>query len=109
MTGIVDRWLGRELSQISQLSHSQADADALTYEKERRNPNSLRSELRMQIRDSATAKPAKPAKVVPWTEMPDVIAVVEDLADEKNSVRKISRLLGLSRTEIVTILRRTGR
>jgi hypothetical protein len=48
-------------------------------------------------------------ELICWTEQSDVIAVVEDLADEGLRPGKISRTLGLSRAEVVTILRRTGR
>ena len=44
-----------------------------------------------------------------WVDMPDVVTAVEDLADQNNSAGQISRLLGLTRPEVVTILRRTGR
>lgn len=46
---------------------------------------------------------------VAWVDMPDVITVVEDLADQGMKPGRISRELGLSRIEVVTILRRTGR
>jgi hypothetical protein len=61
------------------------------------------------------AQPAKDANRVPlddwvaWVDMPDVVTVVEDLADEGMKPGRISRELGLSRPEVVTILRRTGR
>ena len=41
--------------------------------------------------------------------MPDVIAAGEDLADAGEKPWQISRLLGLRRDEVFTILRRTGR
>ena len=45
----------------------------------------------------------------PWTERPDVTTVVEDLSDEGMRPRQISRELGLTCAEVITILRRTGR
>ena len=51
----------------------------------------------------------RPAAPVPWTDRPDVVTVVEDLADEGMRPGKIARTLGLRRGEVVTILRRTGR
>jgi hypothetical protein len=44
-----------------------------------------------------------------WVDMPDVVTVVEDLSDEGMRPGEISRLLRLTRAEILTILRRTGR
>lgn len=44
-----------------------------------------------------------------WTEQPDVVVVVEDLADEGVRAGRISHLLGLGTIELVTILRRSGR
>ena len=41
--------------------------------------------------------------------MPDVVTLVEDLADEGMRPGQISRSLGLTRAEVITILRRTGR
>ena len=46
---------------------------------------------------------------IDWTNRPDVIAVVEDLADERWRPGRISRSLGLTRDEVIAILRRTGR
>ena len=46
--------------------------------------------------------PAEP-EPSPWTEMPDVIAAVEDLADAGEKPWQISRLLGLRRDEVFTI------
>jgi hypothetical protein len=46
---------------------------------------------------------------IAWTERADVIAVVENLADERMRPRKIAALLGLKTGEVLTILRRTGR
>ena len=45
----------------------------------------------------------------PWTERPDVTTVVEDLSDEGMRPGRISRELGLTCAEVITILRRTGR
>ena len=44
-----------------------------------------------------------------WIDMPDVVTLVEDLADEGMRPGQISRSLGLTRAEVITILRRTGR
>jgi hypothetical protein len=44
-----------------------------------------------------------------WIDRPDVVTVVEDLADEGLRPGAISRLLGVSRAEIITILRKSGR
>jgi hypothetical protein len=52
--------------------------------------------------------PARP-EPIDWTARPDVIAVVEDLADEGQRPGKIARTLGLTRGEVLTVLRRTGR
>jgi hypothetical protein len=49
------------------------------------------------------------AEPIAWTERPAVIAVVEDLADERWRPGRISRSLGLTRDEVIEILRRTGR
>jgi hypothetical protein len=46
---------------------------------------------------------------VAWTDRRDVIAVVEDLADEGMRPGKIARTLGLRPDEVLTILRRSGR
>jgi hypothetical protein len=46
---------------------------------------------------------------VAWTDRPDVIAVVEDLADEGIRPRRIARTFGLTADEVLTILRRSGR
>jgi hypothetical protein len=46
---------------------------------------------------------------VAWTDRPDVIAVVEDLADEGMRPRRIARTFGLTAGEVLTILRRSGR
>jgi hypothetical protein len=50
-----------------------------------------------------TLKPAEPTL---WAECPDVSIVVEDLADEGKRVGQIARLLGLTRIEVLVILRR---
>jgi hypothetical protein len=44
-----------------------------------------------------------------WIDRPDVVALVEDLADEGKKPGQISRTLGLSRAEIFTVFQRTGR
>jgi hypothetical protein len=44
-----------------------------------------------------------------WTEREDVQTAVEDLADEGQRPGRIARTLGLTRAEVITILRRTGR
>jgi hypothetical protein len=41
--------------------------------------------------------------------MPDVVTVVEDLADEGMRPRRIARTFGLTAEEVLTILRRSGR
>jgi hypothetical protein len=51
----------------------------------------------------------RPGEPVAWTDRPDVVTVVEDLAGEGWRPGRIARTLGLSRVEVVTILRRTGR
>ena len=43
---------------------------------------------------------------MPWAERSDVITVVEDLADQGVRVCQIVRELGLSRAEVITIMRR---
>ena len=83
--------------------------------------------LTPQIRDSIvhddveantdeTADPAEyenwaPLKDVPvaWTDRPDVVSAVEDLADEGMRPRRIARTFGLTADEVLTILRRSGR
>jgi TubC N-terminal docking domain len=45
---------------------------------------------------------------VVWTERPDVITVVEDFSDEGMRPGRISRELGLTCAEVITILRKTG-
>ena len=47
--------------------------------------------------------------LVAWTDRPDVVAVVEDLADEGMRPRRIARTFGLTADEVLMILRRTGR
>jgi hypothetical protein len=44
-----------------------------------------------------------------WIDRQDVIATVEDLADEGMRPGRIARTLGLRRAEVVTVLRRIGR
>jgi hypothetical protein len=51
----------------------------------------------------------RPAAPIAWVDRPDVVTVVEDLADEGWRPRRISRTLGLTRAEVFTVLRRTGR
>ncbi|MGH6898238.1 MAG: hypothetical protein ACREJ5_17095 [Geminicoccaceae bacterium] len=51
----------------------------------------------------------RPTKRPRWIDRPDVVTVVEDLADEGKMPGQVSRLLGLTRAEVVTILRRTAR
>lgn len=46
---------------------------------------------------------------VAWTDRPDVITVVEDLADSGMRPRRIARTFGLTADEVITILKRTGR
>jgi hypothetical protein len=55
---------------------------------------------------AATPELAEP---IASTDRPDVISVVEDLADDGMRPGKISRTLGLTRVEVLVILRRTGR
>jgi hypothetical protein len=49
------------------------------------------------------------AEPIAWTDRPDVVAVVEDLSDERMRPRKIAATLGLTSAEVIEILRRTGR
>jgi hypothetical protein len=46
---------------------------------------------------------------IAWTDRDDVRLVVEDLADERMRSRKIARMLGLRRDEVLGLLRRFGR
>jgi hypothetical protein len=56
------------------------------------------------------AAPVDPEpKPIRWIDRPDVVAVVEDLADERWRPGRIAGALGLTRSEVITILRRTGR
>jgi hypothetical protein len=48
-------------------------------------------------------------KPIRWIDRPDLVAVVEDLADERWRPGRIAGALGLTRDEVITILRRTGR
>jgi hypothetical protein len=65
--------------------------------------------MTVQIHDCETAKPAKVAKVQAWVDRLDVVTVVEDLADEGIAPGRIGHLLGLTRAETLTVLRRTVR
>jgi hypothetical protein len=60
-------------------------------------------------RRMAAAALATPATVRAWVDRPDVVIVVKDLADEGWRPGRISRTLGLTRAEVLTVLRRTGR
>jgi hypothetical protein len=70
-----------------------------------------KAELLELLHAEPESEPVAPASdgLIPWIDMPDVITVVEDLADEGKRPGQISRLLGLRRDEVVTILRRSGR
>jgi|ERR687891_385634 hypothetical protein len=116
---VVKRWLSQE-SQVSQC-HPRGREACTRAEEEQKNwlnqcvtPASV-SENREAtfeiVRESAPATPATVATPAPvaWTRRADVITVVEDLADEGKKVGQIARMLGLSRNEVTTILRRTGR
>jgi hypothetical protein len=46
---------------------------------------------------------------VRWIAQPNVVTVVEDLFDESMKPGRVSRLLGLTRYEVVTVLLRSGR
>ena len=46
---------------------------------------------------------------VAWTDRADVIAVVEDLADEGVRPRRIARTFGLTADEVLTVLRKSAR
>jgi hypothetical protein len=55
---------------------------------------------------ASTTQAAEPGA---WVDRCDVVTVVEDLASEGWRLGRISRTLGLTRNEVLTILRRTGR
>jgi TubC N-terminal docking domain len=46
---------------------------------------------------------------IAWTDRPDVVAVVEDLADEGMRPRKIARTFGLTVDEVLVVLKGAGR
>jgi hypothetical protein len=56
------------------------------------------------------AAPVDPEpKPIRWIDRHDVVTVVEDLSDERRRPRWIAGTLGLTRAEVITVLRRTGR
>jgi hypothetical protein len=104
---------GSQVSQVSQsLCHENAQVDERKEESSivrvATGPGDL-SRARAHAHATPPAKAAKVAKVQAWVDRPDVVTVVEDLADEGMRPGRISRTLGLTRAEVVTVLRRAGR
>jgi hypothetical protein len=51
-------------------------------------------------------RPASGSELINWTERPDVITVVDDMFRARWHPQRISRTLGLTADEVLTILRR---
>jgi hypothetical protein len=102
---ILDLWLDRQPSEDSQDSQVAPSAN-LTAAPAREREEEEEESLTVRACLSNPANTAKPRR---WIDMADIVTLVEDLADEGMRPGRISRLLGLTTAEVVTILRRTGR